>query len=135
MTPNRPPAVSIIITVLNGGDLACAAVRSMLAQTLEDVEVIVVDDGSTDGTPDGVRNLGDPRIRLVAHPRHYGRTRCLNQAIGMSGGELVAIMDSDDLSFPDRLACQADVLRRNPRLDLVGSRMLRVDTAGAVLFA
>jgi glycosyltransferase involved in cell wall biosynthesis len=133
MSRDRPPAVSVLVTVLDGADLARAAVESMLAQTLGDVEVIVVDDGSTDGTPDVLRELRDRRLRIVAHPEHLGRTRCLNDAVGLARADVVAIMDSDDLSFPHRLERQVRALEIDPRLDLVGSRMLRIDDAGRVL--
>ena len=85
--------VSIIITNYNYGRFLRSAIESALSQTDAPLEVIVVDDGSTDGTPERVLALGDSRIRLAANGRHTGRTRCLNQGVGMARSELVAIMD------------------------------------------
>ena len=133
MKLDRGPTVSVIVTVFNGQALAKRAIESVLAQTLADLEVIVIDDGSTDATLDTLRQLGDRRVRLVANRAHGGRTRCLNQGVGLATGEFVAILDADDVSFPERLARQCDALSVDPGLDLVGSRILRIDTEGRVL--
>ena len=126
------PTVSVVLTVLNGEDHVARAIRSVLVQSLTDLELVIVDDGSRDATADVVRGFDDPRIRFLRSDVHRGRTSCLNEAVARARGELIAVQDADDLSFPDRLERQVDLLEREPRLDLVASRVLAVGQDGIV---
>ncbi len=98
------------------------SVRSILAQSLADFEFIIGDDGSNDGTSEILRALAgeDERIRLFRRERASGLVRSANWVVGESRAPLVARMDADDLSHPDRLARQVELLDREPDAQLVG---------------
>jgi succinoglycan biosynthesis protein ExoO len=97
--------VSVIIANYNGAMFLADAIRSACAQTLRDIEVIVSDDGSSDGSVAIVRQLmdGDSRIRLVQSRSNGGAAAARNRALDVARGRWIAIMDSDDLMHPDRL--------------------------------
>jgi GT2 family glycosyltransferase len=101
------PRASVVIPVFNQESLITACVRSVQAQTITDIEIIVVDDASTDGTANTVAKLGahDPRIRLVRCERNSGPGVARNRGIALSTGTWVALLDADDVYHPDRLRC------------------------------
>jgi glycosyltransferase involved in cell wall biosynthesis len=115
-----PPLVSVIMSVLNGAATVGAAVRSIQLQTLEDWELIVIDNGSSDQTGAIVKGFDDARIRLVREAPGAGLAIRLNQAVALSRGEFIARMDADDVSFPERLARQVDRLKQDTKLDVLG---------------
>jgi len=88
--------VSAVIPVHNRRDTVGRAIRSALAQTHRDLEVIVVDDASTDGTPEAVKQAGGRRVRLLRHERNRGPSAARNTGIAAATGEFVAFLDSDD---------------------------------------
>jgi glycosyltransferase involved in cell wall biosynthesis len=120
------PVVSVIMSMRNSAGTVEAAIRSILFQTFQEWELIVIDDGSSDDGVDIVRAFEDSRIRLVCEPMSKGLAGRLNQAVGLSRGEFIARMDSDDVCFPERLARQIESLRNDPSVDVVG--------CGAVVF-
>jgi glycosyltransferase involved in cell wall biosynthesis len=99
--------------VYNRAHLLGRAIRSVLAQTFVDLELLVVDDGSSDGTADVVGSFGDPRLRLVRLPRRGGVGRARNVGIGQARGDLVAFLDSDDEWLPSKLEQQIARLRQH----------------------
>jgi len=103
------PAVSVIIPTFNRRDLVVEAVRSVLDQTFRDLEAVVVDDGSEDGTRDAVEALGDERVRYVRKP-HSGIASTRNRGIREARGALLAFLDSDDLWVRDKLEKQLPLL-------------------------
>jgi glycosyltransferase involved in cell wall biosynthesis len=107
------PLVSVILPVYNGERYVRAALESVFAQTYRPLEVIVVDDGSTDGTPAAVRAF--PDARYVRQPNR-GPAAARNAALGLARGELVAFMDHDDLWTPDKLGVQVAHLAQHPSL-------------------
>ncbi|HEY0824073.1 MAG TPA: glycosyltransferase family A protein [Ramlibacter sp.] len=116
------PAVSILLPVRNGGPFLRAALDSLVAQTRGDFELIVLDDGSTDGSPDVARSLGDPRIRVIEDGRPLGLSARLNQGVQLARADLIARMDADDICLPRRLELQLAFLAAHPEVDLVGCR-------------
>ncbi len=96
------PRFSVVIPAFNASQTVVAAVRSVLAQTERDLEVVVVDDGSADDTADVVEQLDDPRLRVVRQP-NGGPAKARNAGIALSAGEYVSFLDSDDLLLPDYL--------------------------------
>ena len=110
-----PPLVSVIIPTFDRAHLVGHAIRSVLTQTLRDLEVIVVDDGSIDATVAMVEAIRDPRIRVIRHPRNRGIPATRNTGLAAAAGRYIAWLDSDDLARPDRLAVQVAHLEAHPR--------------------
>jgi len=108
------PEVSVIIPAHNGARHLPATLQSLLGQTFDDFEVIVVDDGSTDDTPALVRQAGDRRIRLLSHERNLGADRARNTGICAASGSVLAFLDQDDLFHPDKLRAHVEFLRAHP---------------------
>ncbi len=115
------PAVSVIVPVFNGERYLAQALDSVLEQTYPDLELIVVDDGSTDATPDIISRFGSA-VRSVHQP-NAGTAAALNRGIDLARGSLLSFLDADDLWVPDKLRWQLDALRANPGIDLVFGHM------------
>jgi glycosyltransferase involved in cell wall biosynthesis len=113
------PLYSVVIPTYNRGHLLADGVASVFAQGLDDVEVIVVDDGSTDDTRKRVSGLG-PRVRYAYQPNR-GQAAARNRGIDLARGEMIAFLDSDDVWMPDKIATELDLFRRFPEADAVGS--------------
>ena len=105
----------------NPGHLLWRAIRSVVAQSFDDWELIAVDDGSTDGSDEVVRRWAtrEARVRLLS-PGYVGLIEALNRGLEASCGELVARMDGDDLMHRDRLRAQVELFQSDPSLDVVG---------------
>jgi glycosyltransferase involved in cell wall biosynthesis len=114
------PAVSVLMSVHNGAPLVAEAVASVLGQSDGDLELIVVDDGSTDATAELLAAVVDPRLRWQ-HQVRTGLTRALNRALAVARGALVARLDADDVALPERLARQRAFLAAHPEVGLLGS--------------
>src|ERR1700759_337275 len=115
----RPPVVSVIMSMRNGAATVDAAVRSVILQSLQDWELIVIDNGSSDQSSAIVEGFQDERIRLIRESFTTTLAGRLNQAGSLSKGEFIARMDSDDVCFPERLSRQVARLREDPNLDLI----------------
>jgi len=130
------PAVSVLMAVYNGERHLAAAIDSILAQTFRDFELVIVDDGSTDGSRAIAESYRDPRVRLVALERNQGLSYALNEGLRAAASPLVARQDADDLSEPHRLATQIDVMSARPDLAILGSQATALHedgtTAGVV---
>lgn len=120
--------VSVVLPVFNADQSIELAVRSILAQTFADFELIVVDDGSTDETVRVVSRISDSRLRLVQCP-HRGVAAAANSATEVARGPLIARMDADDISHPRRLEEQHRLLREQ-NLDVVGCQVHILDPSG-----
>ncbi|MFH1136654.1 MAG: glycosyltransferase [Pseudomonadota bacterium] len=107
------PLISVVIPVYNRPEPAARAVESVLAQTHGDFELIVVDDGSTDGTWEVLRSFGD-RIKALRRPRR-GVSAARNAGLAASTGSLIAFLDSDDYWAPEKLSAQELFFRENPQ--------------------
>ncbi len=121
MVPANPPKVSCVTVFYNRGDLLDGSVGSLLEQTLRDLEIIVVDDGSSDDTAERLAAKSDPRLKAVFQ-ENIGFTASMNRAIRASAGEYVAVHGAGDVSHPDRLALQAAYLDAHPDVGAVGCR-------------
>lgn len=124
------PVVSVVMAARNAERLIGDAIASILAQTFTDFELLVVDDASTDRTADVVRNVGDPRVRLLSPGRHCGLPGALNYGMEHAAGELIARHDHDDVSDPERFERQVSYLRGHGEVALVGTRAWLIDEAG-----
>ena len=127
------PQVSVIMAARNAEAYAARALRSLQDQTLEGFEVVVVDDASTDATAETVLSLDDPRIRLVRLERNAGAAAARNVALQHARAPLVAILDADDVAWPERLAAQVGFLTAHPEVDVVGGQIRVVDAGGRVV--
>ncbi len=125
------PRVTFLIAVHNGAATVEEAVRSVLQQTLKDIEIVIVDDGSTDDSPEIIKRLADPRIRLVSNDANKGLSWSLNRGWGQSRGEYVARMDADDLCMPGRAEKQVAFLDAHPGIAVVGSFVETFGAAGS----
>ena len=124
-----PPAVSVLMPAHNGAPWVRDAVESILTQTLEDLELIVIDDGSTDATPEILGRVRDSRLRVERRER-AGLTRALNVALGLARAPLLARLDADDLALPERLERQRAFLAANAAVGVLGTGAREVDEAG-----
>jgi len=120
--------VSVIIPVFNGERYIRQAIRSVLAQTFEDIELLVVDDGSTDGTAEAVRSCRD-RIHYTRQP-NGGASKARNEGIRRSRGRYIAFLDADDLWRPEKLALQVEYLERHAAVGLVHCDVEGIDEEG-----
>jgi glycosyltransferase involved in cell wall biosynthesis len=109
------PEVSVVIPTRDRSRLLGLTLHSVLWQRGVDLEVVVVDDGSTDDTAETVAGLADPRIRLVRHDTAQGVSAARNRGITEAHGRWVAFLDDDDLWAPDKLACQLEAARGTGR--------------------
>ncbi|HZZ80116.1 MAG TPA: glycosyltransferase family A protein, partial [Gemmataceae bacterium] len=119
--------VSIGIPFLNAKRLLADAVRSVFAQTCTDWELILIDDGSTDGSLDIVRDIHDPRVRLVSDGTNRGLCARLNQMVSLANGVYFARMDADDLMHPERIERQVAHLQANPQIDVLDTATYTVN--------
>lgn len=118
---NSLPLVSVIMAVKNGGKLVCKAIESILDQTYINVELIIINDGSTDSTLEIIKEFKDTRI-IILSQENQGLSKSLNRGFGESKGKYIARQDHDDLSMPTRLAKQVEYLELHPECGLVGTR-------------
>lgn len=131
MTPPQP-TVSVLIPAYNREAYVGAAIRSVLGQTFDDLELIVVDDGSTDGTAREIAAFSDPRLRWLTQ-RNAGPSAAMNTGLRAARGRYLARLGSDDLWLPEFLAVQVGLLERRPDVGLVYCRAEAMDAAGEPL--
>ena len=128
-----PPKVSVIIPTYNCAHFLPDAIQSVLDQSFQDFELIVVDDGSTDNTEEVVRSFSDTRLTYIRQV-HQERSAARNTGIQASGGEYVTFLDSDDRYLPGKLSLQVPVLDAHPDKGMVISGWVEVDKAGRILY-
>ena len=130
-----PPRVSVLIGSFNNAATLDRAIDAILAQTVRDLELIVIDDGSTDSTGAVIARAiaRDDRVRALPMGTNVGIARSLNAGLREARAPIVAIQDADDYSAPERLARQLSVLDADPEIAVVGTRMHEVDEQGRVL--
>ncbi len=126
----RSPAASAIIPVYNRAGPVAQAVASLAAQTLSDLEIIVVDDGSTDASVEAAERAGGSRVRVVRHSVNRGIPAARNSGLAAARGKYIAWLDSDDIARPQRLERQVRFLEARPELAMVGAAAGRVRCDG-----
>ncbi|MCH8156395.1 MAG: glycosyltransferase [Nitrospinae bacterium] len=119
------PEVSVITSVYNGEAYLDECVQSILNQTFQEFEFIMLNNGSTDRTPEILEQYTDSRIRVI-HQENLGIPRSLNKGIELSRSDLIARLDADDFSSPHRLERQVHYMKQNPGTVLCGSRFQRL---------
>ncbi|UCZ56946.1 glycosyltransferase [Desulfurispirillum indicum] len=128
------PLVSIVMPVYNALPWLSEAIESMLSQSYDNFEFIIVDDGSSDGSREVLEQYAakDQRIRLVFHDENKGVPTALNNGVKLSSGKYIARMDADDISLPNRLEAQVNYLEGNQSCGVVGGWMYRIRKKGDI---
>lgn len=129
----REPTVSVVLPVYNASAFLSEAVRSILNQSFHDLELIAIDDGSTDGSLKILRCLAesDDRLRVISR-ENRGLVATLNEGVALAKGRYLARMDADDISLTRRIEKQVGYLNENHDIDVVGCHYELIDEAGAV---
>lgn len=127
------PQVSVVMGVYNAERFLRAAVESVLGQTLRDVELIAVDDGSTDASPQILASFDDPRVRVLRQPANRGHPAALNRGWRAARAPLIARLDADDVAEPQRLERQVAAMRDRPELDVLGTWTTEIDEDGRTI--
>lgn len=118
--PATTPLISVILPVYNAGEYIEESVKSVLAQTYGNFELIIINDGSKDNSEEIIRKIEDKRIRYYYQP-NCGMAKTLNRGIDLANGALIARQDADDISLPERFEKQVDFLVKNSDTGLVGT--------------
>lgn len=129
------PRVTVLMAVYNGATWLDEAVESVLSQDLRDLEFVIVDDASTDATPEILARwaAGDPRVAVVRNEANRGQAASLSSGLQLARGAYVARQDADDLSEPGRLTAEADLLDARPDVVMVSTNYHVIDGEGRVL--
>ncbi len=122
------------MAVRDGMPYVGPAVESVLAQTFGDFELLIVDDGSTDGTVPHIASYKDRRIRVVCNGKNVGQTRSLNRGLALATGTYIARFDADDVCLPHRLERQVRTLDGRPDVAVVGARMYGMSSSGRAAY-
>lgn len=129
-THSQRPIVSVVLPARDAGAYLGPALRSVLRQTLSELELIVVDDGSTDGTQALLAGIDDPRLVVVSHDEPHGLAAALNAGIERATGAYIARMDADDVALPRRLERQVACLRAARGTAVVGTGVVELSATG-----
>jgi len=127
------PRVTVLMPTYNAEKYLREAIESILQQTFTDFEFLIIDDGSTDNSIDIIRSYKDTRIRLVKNGQNIGISRTLNRGIELAASDIIARMDADDISLPDRLKKQYKYLQKHPKCSLVSSNVELISETGESL--
>lgn len=119
----KEPLVSVVMLTYKRADILPQAIESILAQTLKDYELIILNDGSPDNTDDVVKKYADSRIRYYKNPKNMGIAYSRNRVTSLARGKYIAIMDDDDISLPERLAKQVEFLENHPDITVVSGQI------------
>ena len=132
--PVKTPAISVLMPVYNAAPHLHEAMDSILGQSFGDFEFLCVDDGSTDSSPDILRDYAsrDPRVVIITKP-NGGVTSALNAGLKVARGEFVARMDADDIADPQRFEAQVEHMRANPEVVAVGCQVTHMTAHGVNL--
>jgi glycosyltransferase involved in cell wall biosynthesis len=126
-----PVTVSAVMPTYNNASYLREAIGSVITQTFTDWELIVIDDGSEDETPEILASIRDPRLRVRRLAAHSGRAAARNAGLELATGSYVAMCDSDDISLPHRFATQTAFLKAHPEVDVVSGHMMVFDDHSA----
>ena len=128
----RLPKLSVVMPVHNGRAFLAQSISSILNQTFQDYEFVIFDDGSTDGSGDIIREwaLRDSRIKVFEGSECSGLSASSNRSVSKCQAEIVARMDADDISHPDRLERQLQILKNEPEVVAIGALCVGIDAAG-----
>ena len=129
----RSPKISVIMSVYNGEAHLTDSISSILDQTFTDFEFIIVNDCSTDSSPEIIRSFRDDRIRVINNEKNIGLTRSLNRALKVARAEYIARQDADDLSLPGRFERQLKYMEDHQEVALLGTSIFVIGSDGEIL--
>lgn len=127
------PLVSVIMPSYNCEQFIGEAIESILYQTYDNWELIIVEDASEDGTLDIIKTYRDKRIKLFCNERNQGIANATNRGIKESKGTYIALLDDDDIAEKGRLALQVEYLEKHPEIDILGGRTIFIDESGKTI--
>lgn len=131
LSTSLSPRVTVFIPAFNAEKYISEAIISVLSQTYNDFELLIIDDGSSDDTPHIIAEYqDDPRVRIVRYDKNTGRPRVRNEGVKLARGELIAFLDADDRCLPERLRLQVNYLDTHKDIDGVGTWMTVIDENG-----
>ena len=116
------PKISVVLPVFNGQNYLAESLQSILNQSYANLEILVIDDGSTDKSAEIVRGYKDNRISLIQNEKNLGLITSLNKGLKLASGEFIARMDADDIAMPTRFEKQIAYLKANPEIAICGTR-------------
>lgn len=133
---NAPTGTSELVTIAiptyNAERTLPSAIRSIFAQTYTNWELLILDDGSTDGSMELINGVTDRRVKVIRDGKNRGLPYRLNQATAESSGKILFRMDADDLMHPERVAKQVAYLKANPEIELVGTSIVTIDESNRI---
>jgi len=132
---NKQPLVSVVIPVYNDQRFLRLAVNSIVGQTYKNLEILIVNDCSTDQTNQIISELKkrDERVKEISIDENRGIANALNCGFNHSKGEFIARMDSDDVALPNRIEVQLNQMLHNPKLDILGSAIFIIDSENKII--
>jgi len=131
---NPSPVISVIMPVYNAKEFLSEAINSILDQTFSNLEFIIIDDYSSDGSSEIINKFAnqDDRIVSIKNNINLGVTKSLNKGINLSRGKYIARMDADDISFPDRFSIQIEYLESHPETGVLGTGLFYINESGQI---
>lgn len=129
---SNSPLVTVMIPCYNSSSTLARAISSLIAQSHENWEAILIDDGSVDHPEKVLEQFADPRIRAYRNSENQGRGACRQLALEKMRGQYLTMLDSDDWILPDKFAKQLEILNRNPQIALVSSAMYLMLSDGSL---
>lgn len=128
MNTSTLPLVSIVIPAYNAGEFLRDSLKSCVEQTYPNIEIVLIDDGSTDNTRELVNEfINTKNFHYIRNEQNSGLIFTLNRGIELAQGDFIARMDADDVSLPDRIEKQVKILLENSTIDVVGSDVILID--------
>lgn len=127
------PKVTVLMPVYNAEKFLPEAIKSVLAQTYTDFELLIINDGSTDRSREIILSFCDPRIRLIDNEKNMRLVFSLNKGLQLAKGKYIARQDADDIASPKRLKKQIEYLEKNPQIVLLGSWAEIIDERGKLI--
>lgn len=122
--------VTVLMAVYNAESFLREAIESILNQSFQDYEFVIVNDGSTDASAKIIASYRDTRIRCITNDRNIKLCRSLAKGVSLARGRFVARMDADDIAYPNRLERQVSAMLADPALNLLGTAVRWIDSAG-----
>ena len=126
----KNPKVIVLMSVYNGEKYLNEAIDSILGQTFQDFEFLIVNDGSTDKTGEILKSYNNPRIKIINNKKNIGLTKSLNKGLKLARGEYIARQDADDISMPERLEKEVEFFEQNRNVGLVGTDYFMINEKG-----